>query len=136
MKLDIPSLCASFSAAVSDMLVPRTMEAVRQTGRTKLAVAGGGDYAADDEQPVLAGRNSAFLQQGVQGGGVAQLEHGFDAALGFPAADETFIGALAERQRDAAHDDGFACPGFTGDAQETRVGFPGEFVYQGQIPSL
>ena len=39
--LDIPSLCASFSLAVSEMLVPRTMEALRQTGRTKLAIAGG-----------------------------------------------------------------------------------------------
>lgn len=34
-------LCADFSAAVSDMLVPRTMEALRRTGYTTLAVAGG-----------------------------------------------------------------------------------------------
>ena len=40
-QLDIPSLCASFSAAVAEMLVPRTMEALRQTGYGKLAVAGG-----------------------------------------------------------------------------------------------
>ena len=40
-ELDIPSLCASFSLAVSEMLVPRTMEALKQTGRTKLAIAGG-----------------------------------------------------------------------------------------------
>ena len=40
-ELDIPSLCASFSLAVSDMLVPRTMEALKQTGRTRLAIAGG-----------------------------------------------------------------------------------------------
>ena len=40
-ELDIPSLCASFSLAVSDMLVPRTMEALKLTGRTKLAIAGG-----------------------------------------------------------------------------------------------
>ena len=40
-ELDIPSLCASFSAAVSDTLVPRTMEALKQTGYNKLAVAGG-----------------------------------------------------------------------------------------------
>ncbi|MCQ2420686.1 MAG: tRNA (adenosine(37)-N6)-threonylcarbamoyltransferase complex transferase subunit TsaD [Clostridia bacterium] len=40
-ELDIPSLCASFSKAVSDMLVPRTMEALRQTGYKKLAIAGG-----------------------------------------------------------------------------------------------
>ena len=39
--LDIPSLCASFSAAVSEMLVPRTVEALRQTGYKKLAIAGG-----------------------------------------------------------------------------------------------
>ena len=40
-ELDIPSLCASFSAAVSDNLVPRVEMALKQTGRTQLAVAGG-----------------------------------------------------------------------------------------------
>ena len=40
-ELDIPSLCASFSLAVSEMLVPRTIEALKQTGRRKLAIAGG-----------------------------------------------------------------------------------------------
>lgn len=39
--LDINSLCASFSAAVSDTLVPRAMAALQQTGYKKLAVAGG-----------------------------------------------------------------------------------------------
>ena len=40
-ELDIPSLCASFSAAVSDTLVPRVVQAIKQTGRRKIAVAGG-----------------------------------------------------------------------------------------------
>ena len=39
--LDIPSLCASFTAAVSDTLVPRVVKALEQTGRKQLAVAGG-----------------------------------------------------------------------------------------------
>ena len=39
--LDIPSLCASFSAAVSDTLVPRVVMALEQTGYRKIAVAGG-----------------------------------------------------------------------------------------------
>jgi len=39
--LDIPSLCASFSLAVSEILVPRVETALKQTGRTKLAIAGG-----------------------------------------------------------------------------------------------
>ena len=39
--LDIPSLCASFSSAVSDMLVPRVRLALKKTGYKKLAVAGG-----------------------------------------------------------------------------------------------
>ncbi len=39
--LDINSLCASFSSAVSDTLLPRTMMALEQTGYHKLAVAGG-----------------------------------------------------------------------------------------------
>lgn len=40
-KVDEPSLCASFQAAVSDTLVPRTMEALKQTGYKKLVIAGG-----------------------------------------------------------------------------------------------
>ncbi len=40
-ELDIDSLCASFTAAVSDTLVPRVIKALEQTGRNKLAVAGG-----------------------------------------------------------------------------------------------
>lgn len=40
-ELDIPSLCASFSAAVSDTLVPRVIQAMKQTGYRQLAVAGG-----------------------------------------------------------------------------------------------
>ena len=40
-KLDIPSLCAAFTAAVSDTLVPRVVMAMEQTGLRKLAVAGG-----------------------------------------------------------------------------------------------
>lgn len=39
--LDVKSLCASFCSAVSDTLVPRVMQAMKQTGRKKLAVAGG-----------------------------------------------------------------------------------------------
>ena len=39
--LDMPSLCASFSKAVSDMLVPRTMQALKETGYQTLAIAGG-----------------------------------------------------------------------------------------------
>lgn len=39
--LDIPGLCASFSAAVSDTLVPRAVMAMRQTGYRKIAIAGG-----------------------------------------------------------------------------------------------
>ncbi len=37
----VPDFCADFSAAVSRTLVPRVMAALRQTGRDKLAVAGG-----------------------------------------------------------------------------------------------
>lgn len=40
-EIDIPSLCAAFSAAVSDTLIPRITMAVAQTGCHKLAVAGG-----------------------------------------------------------------------------------------------
>ena len=40
-ELDIPSLCAAFTAAVSDTLVPRVVMAMEETGCKKLAVAGG-----------------------------------------------------------------------------------------------
>ena len=40
-ELDIPSLCACFTAAVSDTLVPRVTMALEQTGCRKIAVAGG-----------------------------------------------------------------------------------------------
>ena len=40
-ELDIPSLCASFTAAVSDTLVPRVVQALQETGLKKVAVAGG-----------------------------------------------------------------------------------------------
>lgn len=39
--LDINSLCAAFSAAVADTLVPRAMQALKQMGYRKLAIAGG-----------------------------------------------------------------------------------------------
>ena len=40
-ELDISGLCASFSAAVSETLVPRVMRAMEMTGYHQLAVAGG-----------------------------------------------------------------------------------------------
>ena len=40
-ELDVNSLCAAFCATVSDTLVPRVVQAMEQTGRNKLAVAGG-----------------------------------------------------------------------------------------------
>ena len=39
--LDLPGLAASFSAAVSDSLIPRVMAAVEQTGCKRVACAGG-----------------------------------------------------------------------------------------------
>ena len=40
-ELDIPSLCASFTAAVSETLVPRVVRALEETGYKNVAVAGG-----------------------------------------------------------------------------------------------
>ena len=40
-ELNIPDLCASYSAAVSDILVPRAKMALQKTGYGKIAVAGG-----------------------------------------------------------------------------------------------
>lgn len=47
--LDLPGLAASFAAAVSDTLVPRTMEAAGRLGYGKVAVAGG--VAANSRHP-------------------------------------------------------------------------------------
>ncbi len=40
-ELDKPSLCASFSKAVSDSLVPKAVKAAKERGRTVLVAAGG-----------------------------------------------------------------------------------------------
>ena len=40
-EVDVNSLSAAFTAAVSEILVPRTIQALHQTGRKKLAIAGG-----------------------------------------------------------------------------------------------
>jgi len=40
-ELDKPALAASFSAAVSDTLVPRTLKAAEELGRHRVAIAGG-----------------------------------------------------------------------------------------------
>lgn len=40
-ELDIPSLCAAFTEAVSETLVPRVVRALEQTGYKRIAVAGG-----------------------------------------------------------------------------------------------
>lgn len=61
-ELDIPSLCASFSAAVSDNLVPRVISALEQTGRKHLAVAGGVAANSRIRRDVL----SATQKMGVQ----------------------------------------------------------------------
>lgn len=40
-QLDVNSLCAAFTAAVSDTLVPRMVQALEETGYDKVAIAGG-----------------------------------------------------------------------------------------------
>ena len=39
--MDVPSLCAAFTSAVSDTLEPRVVRALEETGYKKVAVAGG-----------------------------------------------------------------------------------------------
>lgn len=58
----VEDLCASFSAAVSDTLVPRAMEALKRTGSRKLAVAGG--VAANSR--IRKDLQAATAQQGIQ----------------------------------------------------------------------
>lgn len=61
-ELDINSLCATFCAAVSDTLVPRVMQALQQTGRKKLAVAGGVAANSRIRADILAAADSLDVQ--------------------------------------------------------------------------
>lgn len=60
--LDINSLCASFTAAVSDTLVPRVVQALQQTGRKKLAVAGGVAANSRIRKDILAAAESLDVE--------------------------------------------------------------------------
>ena len=61
-ELDIPSLCAAFTAAVSDTLVPRVTRALAQTGRRKIAVAGGVAANSRIRRDILAAAESLGAQ--------------------------------------------------------------------------
>jgi N6-L-threonylcarbamoyladenine synthase len=61
-ELDVNSLCASFSAAVSDMLIPRTMQALAQTGYKQLAVAGGVAANSRIRRDLLSAADAAGAQ--------------------------------------------------------------------------
>ena len=66
-QLELKDLAASFSAAVSDSLVPRAMEAARRKGYGKLAVAGGvaanSRIRADLERACAASGDKLYLPQ-------------------------------------------------------------------------
>lgn len=66
-QLNLKDLAASFSAAVSDSLVPRAMEAARRSGYAKLAVAGGvaanSRIRADLERACDSEKISLYLPQ-------------------------------------------------------------------------
>ena len=79
--LDIPSLCASFSKAVSDMLVPRTMQALKETGYKTLAIAGG-----------LAALGGSLLYQ--TGYEQWQCTHSSVPNMGFNGICAAFLGGL------------------------------------------
>ena len=57
-ELDIPSLCASFTASVSETLVPRGVRALKQTGYRKIAVAGGVAANSRIRRDILAAAES------------------------------------------------------------------------------
>ncbi|MDR0889514.1 MAG: tRNA (adenosine(37)-N6)-threonylcarbamoyltransferase complex transferase subunit TsaD [Oscillospiraceae bacterium] len=58
-SVNIPNFCASFSEAVGDMLIPRTMHALEQSGYRTLSVAGG--VAANSRIRALLQANCAQL---------------------------------------------------------------------------
>ena len=57
-ELDINSLCASFCGAVSQTLVPRVVRALEETGRRKVAVAGGVAANSRIRREILEAANS------------------------------------------------------------------------------
>ncbi|MCI6729206.1 MAG: tRNA (adenosine(37)-N6)-threonylcarbamoyltransferase complex transferase subunit TsaD [Clostridiales bacterium] len=58
-EIVVEDLCADFSAAVSDTLVPRAMEALKGTGYKKLAVAGGVAANSRIRRDILAAAEQA-----------------------------------------------------------------------------
>ena len=60
--LDINSLCASFCASVSNTLVPRVVKALEETGRKKVAVAGGVAANSRIRKDILAAAESIGAQ--------------------------------------------------------------------------
>ena len=60
--LDINSLCASFCNAVSDTLVPRVVAAIEETGRNKIAVAGGVAANSKIRKEILAAADKLGAQ--------------------------------------------------------------------------
>ncbi len=60
-QLDVNSLCASFCATVSDMLVPRIMHAASKTGRNKVVIAGGVAANTRIRRDILAAAECAGL---------------------------------------------------------------------------
>ncbi len=61
-EIDIPSLCAEFTQAVSDTLVPRVTMALEQTGYKKIAVAGGVAANSRIRADILAAAQSLGAQ--------------------------------------------------------------------------
>lgn len=63
--LDLPGLAASFAAAISDTLIPRTMEAAKRLGYGRVAVAGGvaanSRIRADLERACAASGDKLYL---------------------------------------------------------------------------
>ena len=62
IALDKPSLAASFQAAVRDTLVPRTVEALRQSGRRTLVAAGGVAANGEIRRALAAAAQSLEVQ--------------------------------------------------------------------------
>ena len=60
--LDVNSLCASFCQTVSDTLVPRVIKALKETGRDKVAVAGGVAANSRIRKDILAAAESVDAQ--------------------------------------------------------------------------
>ena len=113
--------------------LPHDLERGRRAIGELAVGSGGGEGSFQHQLPAIAGLDPRPGQDGVEAGGIGQLENRFDRALVGPRAQQGAVGPVAQDQREGPQDDGLAGPGLAGDGDEARAGFPGQAFDEGQV---